>query len=311
LLADKLVCQKYKKQLKTFFNREPKKDVNPDEAVAMGAAIQAGVLGGDVKDVLLLDVTPLTLGIETMGGVRTPLIDKNTTIPTKKSQVFSTAEDNQPAVTVHVLQGEREVASGNKSLGKFDLSDIPPAPRGTPQIEVTFDIDANGILNVSAKDKATGKEQSIIIKASSGLSEEEINNMVKDAEKHAEEDKKVKELVEAKNQAEAMINGSEKAIKDLGDKADKSDVEATNKAIDELKEAIKSDEVEKIKELTMKLTEVAGKIAQQAYQAQAQADGSATQGDAENSKSNTSKDAVDAEFEEVDDKKDEPKENSK
>ena len=302
---------KVQETVKDFFNREPKKDVNPDEAVAMGAAIQAGVLGGDVKDVLLLDVTPLTLGIETMGGVRTPLIDKNTTIPTKKSQVFSTAEDNQPAVTVHVLQGEREVASGNKSLGKFDLSDIPPAPRGTPQIEVTFDIDANGILNVSAKDKATGKEQSIIIKASSGLSEEEINNMVKDAEKHAEEDKKVKELVEAKNQAEAMINGSEKAIKDLGDKADKSDVEATNKAIDELKEAIKSDEVEKIKELTMKLTEVAGKIAQQAYQAQAQADGSATQGDAENSKSNTSKDAVDAEFEEVDDKKDEPKENSK
>ena len=302
---------KVQETVKDFFNREPKKDVNPDEAVAMGAAIQAGVLGGDVKDVLLLDVTPLTLGIETMGGVRTPLIDKNTTIPTKKSQVFSTAEDNQPAVTVHVLQGEREVASGNKSLGKFDLSDIPPAPRGTPQIEVTFDIDANGILNVSAKDKATGKEQSIIIKASSGLSEEEINNMVKDAEKHAEEDKKVKELVEAKNQAEAMINGSEKAIKDLGDKADKSDVEATNKAIDELKEAIKSDEVEKIKELTMKLTEVAGKIAQQAYQEQAQADGSATQGDADGSSSNTSKDAVDAEFEEVDDKKDEPKENSK
>jgi molecular chaperone DnaK len=302
---------KVQETVKDFFNREPKKDVNPDEAVAMGAAIQAGVLGGEVKDVLLLDVTPLTLGIETMGGVRTPLIDKNTTIPTKKSQVFSTAEDNQPAVTVHVLQGEREVASGNKSLGKFDLSDIPPAPRGTPQIEVTFDIDANGILNVSAKDKATGKEQSIIIKASSGLSEEEINNMVKDAEKHAEEDKKVKELVEAKNQAEAMINGSEKAIKDLGDKADKSDVEATNKAVDELKEAIKSDEVEKIKELTMKLTEVAGKIAQQAYQEQAQADESSTQGDAEGNKSNTSKDAVDAEFEEVDDKKDEPKENSK
>ncbi len=262
---------KVQETVKDFFNREPKKDVNPDEAVAMGAAIQAGVLGGDVKDVLLLDVTPLTLGIETMGGVRTPLIDKNTTIPTKKSQVFSTAEDNQPAVTVHVLQGEREVASGNKSLGKFDLSDIPPAPRGTPQIEVTFDIDANGILNVSAKDKATGKEQSIIIKASSGLSEEEINNMVKDAEKHAEEDKKVKELVDAKNQAEAMINGSEKAIKDLGDKADKADVEATNKAIEDLKEAIKTDEIDKIKDLTMKLTEVAGKIAQQAYQEQAQA----------------------------------------
>ncbi len=300
---------KVQEAVKDFFNKEPKKDVNPDEAVAMGAAIQAGVLGGDVKDVLLLDVTPLTLGIETMGGVRTPLIDKNTTIPTKKSQVFSTAEDNQPAVTVHVLQGEREVASGNKSLGKFDLSDIPPAPRGTPQIEVTFDIDANGILNVSAKDKATGKEQSIIIKASSGLSEEEINNMVKDAEKHAEEDKKVKELVDAKNQAEAMINGSEKAIKDLGDKADKADVEATNKAIEDLKEAVKTDEIDKIKDLTMKLTEVAGKIAQQAYQEQAQAG----QADATDGKSEAgaNKDAVDAEFTEVDDNKDEPKENTK
>ena len=303
---------KVQETVKDFFNREPKKDVNPDEAVAMGAAIQAGVLGGDVKDVLLLDVTPLTLGIETMGGVRTPLIDKNTTIPTKKSQVFSTAEDNQPAVTVHVLQGEREVASGNKSLGKFDLSDIPPAPRGTPQIEVTFDIDANGILNVSAKDKATGKEQSIIIKASSGLSEEEINNMVKDAEKHAEEDKKVKELVDAKNQAEAMINGSEKAIKDLGNKADKADVEATNKAIEDLKQAIKADDADKIKDLTMKLTEVAGKIAQQAYQEQAQAAGGAGQAEEDNNNSNSSnKDAVDAEFEEVEDNKDEPKENTK
>jgi len=303
---------KVQETVKDFFNREPKKDVNPDEAVAMGAAIQAGVLGGDVKDVLLLDVTPLTLGIETMGGVRTPLIDKNTTIPTKKSQVFSTAEDNQPAVTVHVLQGEREVASGNKSLGKFDLSDIPPAPRGTPQIEVTFDIDANGILNVSAKDKATGKEQSIIIKASSGLSEEEINNMVKDAEKHAEEDKKVKELVDAKNQAEAMINGSEKAIKDLGDKADKADVEATNKAIEDLKEAIKADDADKIKDLTMKLTEVAGKIAQQAYQEQAQAAGDAGQAEeGKNNPNSSNKDAVDAEFEEVEDNKDEPKENTK
>ncbi|MFL2552987.1 MAG: molecular chaperone DnaK [Gammaproteobacteria bacterium] len=304
---------KVQEVVKDFFNKEPKKDVNPDEAVAMGAAIQAGVLGGEVKDVLLLDVTPLTLGIETMGGVRTPLIDKNTTIPTKKSQVFSTAEDNQPAVTVHVLQGEREVASGNKSLGKFDLSDIPPAPRGTPQIEVTFDIDANGILNVSAKDQATNKEQSIVIKASSGLSEEEINNMVQDAEKHAEEDKKVKELVDAKNQAEAMINGSEKAIKDLGDKADKADVEATNKAIDALKEAVKSDDGEKIKDLTMKLTEVAGKIAQQAYQEQAQAQGAGGQADADTNSgaSGASKDAVDAEFEEVVDNKDEPKENSK
>ena len=304
---------KVQEVVKDFFNKEPKKDVNPDEAVAMGAAIQAGVLGGEVKDVLLLDVTPLTLGIETMGGVRTPLIDKNTTIPTKKSQVFSTAEDNQPAVTVHVLQGEREVASGNKSLGKFDLSDIPPAPRGTPQIEVTFDIDANGILNVSAKDQATNKEQSIVIKASSGLSEEEINNMVQDAEKHAEEDKKVKELVDAKNQAEAMINGSEKAIKDLGDKADKADVEATNKAIDALKEAVKSDDGEKIKDLTMKLTEVAGKIAQQAYQEQAQAQGTGGQAEADTNSgaSGASKDAVDAEFEEVEDNKDEPKENSK
>jgi len=303
---------KVQETVKDFFNRDPKKDVNPDEAVAMGAAIQAGVLGGDVKDVLLLDVTPLTLGIETMGGVRTPLIEKNTTIPTKKSQIFSTAEDNQPAVTVHVLQGEREVASGNKSLGKFDLSDIPPAPRGTPQIEVTFDIDANGILNVSAKDKATGKEQSIIIKASSGLSEEEINNMVKDAEKHAEADKKVKELVDAKNQAEAMINGSEKAIKDLGDKADKSDVDSTNKAIEDLREAIKTDEIEKIKDLTMKLTEVAGKIAQQAYQEQAQAAGETTQGADGNDNANPSnKDAVDAEFQEVEDSQDEPKENTK
>jgi molecular chaperone DnaK len=304
---------KVQEVVKDFFNKEPKKDVNPDEAVAMGAAIQAGVLGGEVKDVLLLDVTPLTLGIETMGGVRTPLIDKNTTIPTKKSQVFSTAEDNQPAVTVHVLQGEREVASGNKSLGKFDLSDIPPAPRGTPQIEVTFDIDANGILNVSAKDQATNKEQSIVIKASSGLSEEEINNMVQDAEKHAEEDKKVKELVDAKNQAEAMINGSEKAIKDLGDKADKADVEATNKSIDALKEAVKTDDGEKIKDLTMKLTEVAGKIAQQAYQEQAQAQGAGGQAEADTNSgaSGASKDAVDAEFEEVDDNKDEPKENSK
>jgi molecular chaperone DnaK len=304
---------KVQEVVKDFFNKEPKKDVNPDEAVAMGAAIQAGVLGGEVKDVLLLDVTPLTLGIETMGGVRTPLIDKNTTIPTKKSQVFSTAEDNQPAVTVHVLQGEREVASGNKSLGKFDLSDIPPAPRGTPQIEVTFDIDANGILNVSAKDQATNKEQSIVIKASSGLSEEEINNMVQDAEKHAEEDKKVKELVDAKNQAEAMINGSEKAIKDLGDKADKADVEATNKAIDALKDAVKSDDGEKIKDLTMKLTEVAGKIAQQAYQEQAQAQGTGGQAEADTNSgaSGASKDAVDAEFEEVVDNKDEPKENSK
>jgi len=300
---------KVQEVVKGFFNKEPKKDVNPDEAVAMGAAIQAGVLGGDVKDVLLLDVTPLSLGIETMGGVMTRLIDKNTTIPTKKSQVFSTAEDNQPAVTVHVLQGEREMSAGNKSLGRFDLTDIPPAPRGTPQIEVTFDIDANGILNVSAKDNATGKEQSIVIKASSGLSEEEIQKMVKDAETHAEEDKKAREIVDAKNQAEAMIHGSEKAIKDLGDKADKSEVEKVEKAIKDLKEEIKTDDAEKIKDKTMKLTEAAGKIAQQAYQEHA----SQKRPDEDNKENKKTDDnVVDADFKEVDDeKKDEPKADSK
>ena len=300
---------KVQEVVKNFFNKEPKKDVNPDEAVAMGAAIQAGVLGGEVKDVLLLDVTPLSLGIETMGGVMTRLIDKNTTIPTKKSQVFSTAEDNQPAVTVHVLQGEREMSAGNKSLGRFDLTDIPPAPRGTPQIEVTFDIDANGILNVSAKDNATGKEQSIIIKASSGLSEEEIQKMVKDAETHAEEDKKARELVDTKNQAEAMIHGSEKAIKDLGAKADKNEIEKVKSAIKDLKEEIKTDDVQKIKDKTMKLTEAAGKIAQQAYQEQA-----AQKGPDEPNKENkkTDDNVVDADFKEVDEeKKDEPKADSK
>jgi molecular chaperone DnaK len=281
-----------------FFKKEPKKEVNPDEAVAMGAAIQAGVLGGDVKDVLLLDVTPLTLGIETMGGVRTPLIEKNTTIPTKKSQTFSTAEDNQPAVTVHVLQGEREMASGNKSLGRFDLTDIPPAPRGTPQIEVTFDIDANGILNVSAKDKATGKEQSIVIKDSSGLSDDEINQMVKDAETHAEEDKKAKALVDAKNQAEAMILGSEKSIKDLGDKADKSEVEKVNAAIKDLQEELKSDDAEKITEKTMKLTEAAGKIAEQAYKEEA-AKQQGAETSTEDTKTKPNDNVVDADFTEV------------
>ncbi|MFL2559600.1 MAG: molecular chaperone DnaK [Gammaproteobacteria bacterium] len=291
--------------VQNFFKKEPKKEVNPDEAVAMGAAIQAGVLRGDVKDVLLLDVTPLTLGIETMGGVRTPLIEKNSTIPTKKAQVFSTAEDNQPAVTVHVLQGEREMATGNKSLGRFDLADIPPAPRGMPQIEVTFDIDANGILNVSAKDKATGKEQSIIIKASSGLSEEEIQKMVKDAEVHADEDKKAKELVESKNQAEAMIHGSEKAIKDLGNKADKKEVEKIKNAIIELQEEVKNDDVEKIKEKTLQLTEAAGKIAEQAYKEEAAKQADAQQkGDGANAKQ-ADDNVVDADFKEVDD---EPKE---
>jgi len=240
-----------------------------------------------------------------MGGVRTPLIEKNSTIPTKKAQVFSTAEDNQPAVTVHVLQGEREMAAGNKSLGRFDLADIPPAPRGVPQIEVTFDIDANGILNVSAKDKATGKEQSIIIKASSGLSEEEIQKMVKDAEIHADEDKKAKELVESKNQAEAMIHGSEKAIKDLGNKADKKEVEKVKNAIKELQDEVKNDDVEKIKEKTIQLTEAAGKIAEQAYKEEAAKQADAQQkGGGANAKQ-ADDNVVDADFKEVDD---EPKE---
>ena len=298
---------KVQEVVKSFFNKEPKKEVNPDEAVAMGAAIQAGVLGGDVKDVLLLDVTPLTLGIETMGGVRTPLIEKNSTIPTKKSQIFSTAEDNQPAVTIHVLQGEREMASGNKSLGRFDLTDIPPAPRGTPQIEVTFDIDANGILNVAAKDQATGKEQSIVIKGSSGLSEKEIEKMKKDAELHAEEDKKAKDLVDVKNQAEAMIHASEKSIKDLGDKADKTEVDKVNEAIKNLKDEIEKDDVDQIKEKTMKLTEAAGKIAEQAYKEQAAQQNQNQEQD--NTESNASKDnVVDADFTEV---KEDNKEDSK
>ena len=299
---------KVQEAVQNFFGKEPKKEVNPDEAVAMGAAIQAGVLGGDVKDVLLLDVTPLTLGIETMGGVRTPLIEKNSTIPTKKSQVFSTAEDNQPAVTVHVLQGEREMASGNKSLGRFDLTDIPPAPRGTPQIEVTFDIDANGILNVSAKDKATGKEQSIVIKGSSGLSDEEIEKMKKDAEVHADEDRKAKELVDAKNQAEAMVHASEKSIKDLGEKADKSEVEKVNDAVNKLKETLKTDEVEKIKEDTMKLTEAAGKIAEQVYKEQAANTEQTASSEASSNEVDSSKDnVVDADFTEVKEEKEENK----
>jgi molecular chaperone DnaK len=282
-----------------FFGKEPRKDVNPDEAVAVGAAIQAGVLGGDVKDVLLLDVTPLSLGIETMGSVMTRLIDKNTTIPTNASQVFSTAEDNQGAVTVHVLQGEREMATGNKSLGRFDLADIPPAPRGIPQIEVSFDIDANGILNVSAKDKATGKEQSIVIKASSGLSDEEVEKMVKDAEAHAEEDRLAKEMVGSRNMADNMIHASRKSVEELGDKVEeqeKTDVEA---AIADVEEALKGDSKEAIDEKTAKLTEVAGKLAERVYQQSAeegQAEAGATEGSAA-----SEDDVVDAEFEEVKD----------
>jgi molecular chaperone DnaK len=290
---------KVQETVQQFFGKEPRKDVNPDEAVADGAAIQAGVLGGDVKDVLLLDVTPLSLGIETMGSVMTKLIDKNTTIPTNASQVFSTAEDNQGAVTVHVLQGEREMATGNKSLGRFDLSDIPPAPRGIPQIEVNFDIDANGILNVSAKDKATGKEQSIIIKASSGLSDEEVEKMVKDAEAHAEEDRLAKEMVESRNMADNMIHASRKSIEELGDKVEeqeKTDVEA---AIADVEEALKGDSKEAIDEKTTKLTEVAGKLAERVYQQSAE-EGQAEAGATESS-TEPQDDVVDAEFEEVKD----------
>jgi len=258
---------KVQEVVKDFFGKDPRKDVNPDEAVAAGAAIQAGVLSGDVKDVLLLDVTPLSLGIETLGGVMTKLIEKNTTIPTKASQIFSTAEDNQTAVTVHVLQGEREVASANKSLGRFDLTDIPPAPRGVPQIEVSFDIDANGILHVSAKDKATGKEQKIIIKANSGLSEEEVEKMVKDAEAHADEDRKVRELVEARNQGDAMIHAAEKSLKDLGDQVEASEKEAIESAIADLKKALEGSDKDEIEAKTKALAEASGKLAEKAYSA--------------------------------------------
>lgn len=288
--------------VQSIFGKEPRKDVNPDEAVALGAAIQAGVLGGDVKDVLLLDVTPLSLGIETMGGVMTKLIDKNTTIPTNASQVFSTADDNQTAVTVHVLQGEREVASGNKSLGRFDLADIPPARRGVPQIEVAFDIDANGILNVSAKDKATSKEQSIIIKASSGLSDEEVERMVKDAEAHAEEDKKVTELVSARNTAESMINATEKSIEELGEQVTEEEKTAIDAAVEELKEALKGDDKDAIEAKTTALTELSGKLAERAYAQQAGAEGAPDMdGAAEQPAGEADDSVVDAEFEEVKD----------
>ena len=289
---------KVQQVVEEFFGKEPRRDVNPDEAVAMGAAIQAGVLGGDVKDVLLLDVTPLSLGIETLGGVMTKLIDKNTTIPTKANQVFSTADDNQTAVTVHVLQGEREQAAGNKSLGRFDLADIPPAPRGVPQVEVTFDIDANGILNVSAQDKATGKEQSIIIKASSGLSDEEIDEMVKDAEAHAEEDKKFQEQVNARNQADGLIHATEKSIEELGDKV--TDEERTNvdAAIEALKAALEMDDVEDITAKTQALGEISGQIAQKAYEQAQSEEGPATGAETETAQANDD-DVVDADFEEV------------
>jgi len=294
---------KVQDKVREFFAKEPRKDVNPDEAVAVGAAIQAGVLKGDVKDVLLLDVTPLSLGIETLGGVMTKLINKNTTVPTKANQVFSTADDNQTAVTIHVLQGEREMAAGNKSLGQFNLTDIAPAPRGMPQIEVTFDIDANGILHVSAKDKATGKEAKIKIQASSGLTEAEIQRMVKDAEAHAEEDKKAHELVNARNQCEALVHSVRKSLKDYGDKLDAGEKDKIEAAAKEAEEAIKSDDKAKIDAKAQALAQAAQKLGEKMYAetqaAQQQAAGGAGQASGKKAES----DVVDAEFTEVKDKK--------
>ncbi len=289
------------KKVAEIFGREPRKDVNPDEAVAVGAAIQAAVLSGDVKDVLLLDVTPLTLGIETLGGVMTPLIEKNTTIPTRKSQVFSTADDNQTAVTIHVVQGERKQASQNKSLGRVDLADIPPAPRGMPQIEVSFDIDANGILNVSAKDKATGKEQSIVIKASSGLSDDEIDSMVRDAESHADEDRKFEELVTARNQADGLVHATRKTLQEAGDKVSDDEKAAIEKAIADVEEALKGENKDAIDTAVQALTEASSSMAQKMYaEAQAQEGAGAAEGAAADA-DKPADDAVDAEFEEVKD----------
>ena len=293
------------KIVKDFFGKEPRKDVNPDEAVAIGAAIQGGVLAGEVKDVLLLDVTPLSLGIETLGGVMTKLIEKNTTIPTKATQVFSTADDNQTAVTIHVLQGERDRASDNKSLGKFDLSDIPPAPRGMPQVEVTFDIDANGILHVSAKDKATGKEQKIVIKASSGLTEDEIAQMVRDAEAHADEDKRFRELIDSRNKADALVHSTEKSIKDLGDKVEPAERASIEAAMNDLRAVLKGDDKEAIDRKAEALAKAAAPAVQRAYQAEAGAGGTGAEGapgGGAGASAGGKDDVLDAEFEEVKDK---------